>query len=93
MPPPTGTVPFRLPLEQVLRTADMSAIAYNKQPISHLNWDAGGIVDATSQQLVASGKERSFDPAAHGSADPAFLYITGDRVFFNGQISEYYAQF
>jgi hypothetical protein len=69
----------------------MGEIAYNKQLTSHLNWDADGIVDATSQQLVASGKERSFDPAAHGSADPAFFYITGDRVFFNGQISEYYA--
>jgi hypothetical protein len=75
----------------VLGTTDMGAIAYNKQLTSHLNWDAGSIFDATSQQLVASGKERSFDPAAHGSAEPAFLYITGDRVYFNGQISEFYA--
>lgn len=93
LPPPTGTDPFHLPLAQVLGKADMDAIVANKQLTFHLNGDTGGIVDAASQLLVARGMERSFDPAADGSANPAFLYITGDCVYFNGQISEYYAQF
>ena len=45
------------------------------------------------QELVASGMESDFKSVVSGGQLPAFLYITGDCVYFNGQISEYYKQF
>ena len=93
LPEPTGAPPFRLPLDHVLGAPEMAAIVANKRLTFHLNGDMGGIKDAMPQQLVAKGMEKSFDPRADASVNPAFLYITGDCVYFNGQISEYFAQF
>jgi hypothetical protein len=45
------------------------------------------------QELVAKGMEQDFDPEADASGNPAFLYITGDCVYFNGEVTEYYKQF
>ena len=59
----------------------------------HLNGDMGGIQYAVPQELVAKGMERDFDPHADASETPAFLYILGDCVYFNGEIKEYYKQF
>ena len=53
----------------------------------------GGIEYAVPQELVAKGMEHDFDSTKDASENPAFLYITGDCVYFNGQILEYYKQF
>lgn len=37
--------------------------------------------------------EADFEPAAAASENPAFLYIMGDCVYYNGEIAEYYSQF
>ena len=37
--------------------------------------------------------EQDFDPKASASENPAFLYITGDCVYYNGEIQQYYSQF
>jgi acid phosphatase type 7 len=53
----------------------------------------GGIKNGMDQQLVAKGMEQDFDPATAFSDNPAFLYIVGDCVYYNGEIKEYYSQF
>jgi hypothetical protein len=53
----------------------------------------GGINYAVPQELVAAGMEADFDPKAGAESNPAFLYINGDCVYFNGETSKYYEQF
>ncbi len=93
LPDPTGASPFHLPLDSVLAPDDYAAIVASGQLMFHFNGDMGGIKDAMPQALVAKGMEKSFDPSRGVGQNPAFLYITGDCVYFNGEVSEYYAQF
>lgn len=93
LPKPTGPAPYRLDLASVLPAADIAAIQAAGKLVFHLNGDMGGIQYAVPQELVAKGMEDDCDPKAAASDRPAFLYITGDCVYFNGQVSEYYKQF
>lgn len=88
LPPPTGSAPFRLDLRDIVAPAVYDAIVRNRKLVFHLNGDMGGIQYAVPQELVAKGMEDDFQ--ADASALPAFLSITGDCVYFNGQVSEYY---
>ncbi len=93
LPPPTGPKPFHLDLASVLSSGDYQAIAAAKTMTFHVNGDMGGIKFGVPQQLVAKGMEQDFDPKAAASDNPAFLYIVGDCVYYNGEIADYYAQF
>ena len=93
LPPPTGTPPFRLDLQSILAAADYQAIVKAKKLTFHFNGDMGGIGYAVPQELVARGMEADFAPATKPAETPAFLYITGDCVYFNGEVKEYYRQF
>lgn len=93
LPPPTGKAPFRLDLKDILPDPTYKAILRYKKLTFHLNGDMGGIAYAVPQELVAKGMEADFDPKADASESPAFLYITGDCVYFNGEVKEYYKQF
>jgi hypothetical protein len=93
LPPPTGQAPFRLDIKDILPSDVYSAIVKHKKLTFHVNGDMGGIMYAVPQELVAKGMEQDFDPKADPSESPAFLYITGDCVYFNGEVTEYYKQF
>jgi acid phosphatase type 7 len=93
LPPPTGNAPYRLDLKSIISDADYAAIVAAKKLTFHVNGDMGGIQYGVPQQLVASGMEGDFDATKDASENPAFLYITGDCVYFNGEIAQYYAQF
>jgi predicted phosphodiesterase len=93
LPKPTGNSPFRLDLKSIISPADYQAIVAARKLTFHLNGDMGGIKQGMDQQLVAKGMEQDFDAAAAASDNPAFLYITGDCVYYNGEITEYYSQF
>jgi hypothetical protein len=93
LPNPTGQSPFRLDLQSILAADEYAAIVANKKLIFHLNGDMGGIMYAVPQELVAKGMEADYDAKVAAGENPAFLYVTGDCVYFNGQISEYYKQF
>lgn len=93
LPPPTGAPPFHLDLRNVIPPRNYQTIVRRKKLTFHLNGDMGGIQYAVPQQLVANGMEQDFDDSKDASENPAFLYITGDCVYFNGQTSEYYKQF
>ena len=93
LPPPTGPEPFHLDLKDVIAPDDYAAITKTDTLTFHLNGDMGGILYAVPQELVAKGMEGDVDPQATADANPAFLYITGDCVYFNGEVAQYYAQF
>jgi hypothetical protein len=93
LPPPTGREPFHLDLKTILPADDYQAITKKKKLTFHFNGDMGGIMYAVPQELVAKGMEDDFNPAVDASENPAFLYITGDCVYFNGEVKEYFKQF
>jgi len=93
LPPPTGKEPFHLDLKTIIPNDHYKAIVQAKKLVCHINGDMGGIKYAVPQELVAKGMEQDFDPDAQLSDNPAFLYITGDCVYFNGEVAQYYSQF
>jgi hypothetical protein len=93
LPQPTGAAPYRLDLKDVLSADDYNAIVSRGRMIFHLNGDMGGIQYAVPQEIVAEGMETDLAKAADDGSVPDFLYITGDCVYFNGEISQYYTQF
>jgi acid phosphatase type 7 len=93
LPPPTGSEPFHLNLQAILPEVQYQTIVDRKKLTFHLNGDMGGIKFAVPQQLVAKGMEDDFDVSKDASENPAFLYITGDCVYFNGEVTQYYVQF
>jgi hypothetical protein len=80
-------------LKDIIAPDDYAAITRDGIFTFHLNGDMGGIMYAVPQELVAKGMEQDFGPQAPADANPAFLYITGDCVYFNSEIGQYYAQF
>ncbi len=93
LPPPTGRAPFRLDVKDILPPAQYAAIVKAKRLVFHLNGDMGGIKYAVPQELVAQGMESDLKTFPALADRPAFLYVTGDCVYFNGQVSQYYPQF
>ena len=93
LPPPTGHAPFRLDIKDVVSKEIYDAMLKTNKVTFHLNGDMGGIMYAVPQELVAKGMEADLSAVTGKDPAPAFLYITGDCVYFNGQISEYYKQF
>jgi hypothetical protein len=93
LPGATGVLPFHLDLKDVIAKRDYQAIVKNQKLVFHLNGDMGGINYAVPQLLVAKGMEAEFFPDAKAGASPAFLYMTGDCVYFNGESAMYYSQF
>jgi len=94
LPPPTGASPFHLDLTDVLPADLLTAIRQKKRMVCHVTGDSGGVKDPNPQQLVALAMERDFEDSPASPVDnPAFFYHVGDVVYFNGQDSEYLAQF
>ena len=93
LPNPSGKPPYHLDLKYIVPAADYKAIVTSKKLVFHLNGDMGGINYDVPQTLVAKGMEGDFDPKAKPGNNPAFLYICGDCVYFNGEVKEYYNQF
>ncbi|MBI3530675.1 MAG: metallophosphoesterase [Betaproteobacteria bacterium] len=93
LPKPTGSAPFRLDLKDIIPEENYRTIVRKKKLIFHLNGDMGGIQYSVPQELVAKGMESDFASGADTSEKAAFLYITGDCVYFNGEVKEYYKQF
>ena len=90
---PPRKPPFQLDLASVVSAKTIQAITAAKKLTFHLNGDLGGIGQETQQTLVAAGMEADIRETADPSDNPAFLYVVGDCVYFNGEKSKYYAQF
>jgi hypothetical protein len=93
LPRPVGRAPYHLDLKDILAQDHYRSLVDDKKMTCHINGDMGGIKYGVPQELVAKGMEQDFDSKAAPSENPAFLYILGDCVYFNGEVKEYYAQF
>jgi hypothetical protein len=93
LPPPTGESPFRLDLKDIISSDQYAKIVATKTLSFHVDGDVGGIGNAVPQQLVASGLESDLAQPTSSGSTPAFLYLAGDCVYFNGQVENYYEQF
>ncbi len=93
LPPPTRPAPFRMALAEVLPPEQMARIAASRRLVFHAAGDTGNAGHDLGYQLnVAKHLERQLTPPNPGDR-PAFLYILGDVVYFNGEESKYAAQF
>ncbi len=90
LPTPLGKPPYHYLLQTALPGIDASAAKLGKL-VLHVVGDTGGVKNPDHQTAVADlmVKDLALDP---GSA-PSFFYHLGDVVYFNGQLSDYYAQF
>src|SRR5216684_321911 len=93
LPPPPGSDPFQLDLVSILPPESITAITRAKKLTFHLNGDLGGIGQPAQQMLVARGMEADLQSGADPSENPAFLYVVGDCVYYNGEKTQYYPQF
>jgi hypothetical protein len=94
LPAPVGVHPFHLTLASVLGASAVAAIQSRGRLDFHVMGDTGGINNPAPQQDVAFALESDLKPATTADAfSPSFLYLLGDCVYFNGQPSQYYAQF
>jgi 3',5'-cyclic AMP phosphodiesterase CpdA len=91
LPPPTGAAPYHLDLRDIIPASAYQQIVTTNKLVFHFNGDIGGIDFAVPQQLVAGGMEA--DCYVPDQPEPCFLYLVGDCVYFNGEVSRYYAQF
>src|SRR2546423_15533786 len=83
LPSPTGQSPFRLDLETVIASDAIAAIQKAGEISFHVRGDPGGIKIPASQQIVAMHMEEDY--ARHPVHKPAFCYILGDLIYYNGE--------
>lgn len=93
LPAPTGPAPYRLDIKEILSAEVYDSIVAEQRMTFHLNGDIGGIGSTIQQDLVATGMETDLAIGDSPAARPAFLYLAGDCVYYNGEVSQYYAQF
>lgn len=85
--------PFRLDIKDVVAPDVYERILATGELSFHLNGDIGGIGNSVPQQLVAAGMEADLAKATDNGSTPAFLYVAGDCVYYNGEPDKYYGQF
>ena len=87
LPPATGAYPYRLDLAAVIGPDQASSIQAAGAITFHVMGDTGGVAQPVPQQIVAQGLE------ADTGLSPAFLYLLGDCIYYNGELSQYHQQF
>lgn len=93
LPSPTGKAPFHLDIKKIISAADYNTIAQNKRMVFHTVGDVGGVKNPADQVLVADHMEMQFLKNVTGQADPTFLYILGDVIYYYGELKDYNSQF
>jgi acid phosphatase type 7 len=86
LPPATGAYPYRLDLGSVIGPDAVQAIRQAGSMTFHMMGDTGGVAQPTPQQIVAQKIDTDVE-------QPAFLYLLGDCIYYNGEISQYPQQF
>jgi Icc-related predicted phosphoesterase len=86
VPPATGAYPYRLSLEDVTGTDTVNAIVTAGAMTFHVMGDTGGVAQPAPQQIVAQKLDADV-------TQPAFLYLLGDCIYYNGELSQYAQQF
>lgn len=91
LPSPKGTPPFHLRLDTVITPQLVTEIEKAGKLVFQITGDTGSPANSDAQRLVAQQMTNDFDRPIPDR--PAFLYILGNLVFFNGEASQYYDQF
>jgi hypothetical protein len=86
LPEPIGQFPYRL------ATSDIGIAPANGTRVLHVTGDTGGVKNPTPQLQVAEAMAADLS-AANAAPAAALFYHVGDVVYFNGEESEYGAQF
>jgi hypothetical protein len=86
LPPATGPYPYRLNLASVIGADSVNAISNAGTMTFHVMGDTGGVAQPAPQQIVAQALDADV-------ADPAFLYLLGDCIYYNGELTQYPPQF
>jgi acid phosphatase type 7 len=89
LPTPLGQPPYAYALESVIPGITAQATKLGKL-VFHCVGDTGGINAPQYQLAVAKAMVQDLQAGADA---PSFFYLVGDVVYFNGQITDYYAQF
>ncbi len=90
LPSPLGEPPYRYSLDDHFKAVADNARKSHKL-VLHIVGDTGGVKDPEKQINVA--REMKTDLNKPMADRPGFFYHLGDVVYFNGEMSEYYAQF
>ena len=90
LPTSLGAPPYHYDLETVIPGIGAEAAA-NGKLIFHCVGDTGGVKKPDYQTNVA--KAMIADLELPPAQVPSFFYHLGDVVYFNGQLTDYYAQF
>ena len=90
LPTPIGQPPYHFDLQTALPGIDAAAAKLGKL-VFHVVGDTGGIKTPQHQAAVAAAMMNDLSLAV--SKKPTFFYLLGDVVYFNGQLTDYYAQF
>jgi hypothetical protein len=91
LPAPTGVYPYHFSLGDFLPVDDVNAIRAAGSLAFHIVGDTGGVKFPEPQQIVSM--KLADDLNRTDGPKPAFMYILGDLIYFNGEASEYYPQF
>jgi calcineurin-like phosphoesterase family protein len=86
LPPAVGAYPYRLSLSSVTGDAAAAAMLEAGSMTFHIMGDTGGIAQPADQQIVAQKLDADVE-------QPAFLYLLGDCIYYNGELSQYPPQF
>lgn len=86
LPPATGAYPYRLDLASVIGSDAVDAMVQAGSMKFHMMGDTGGVAQPTPQQIVAEKLDADEPP-------PAFMYLLGDCIYYNGELSQYPQQF
>jgi Calcineurin-like phosphoesterase len=86
LPAATGAYPYRLDLGDVIGADAVNAIVGAGSMTFHVMGDTGGVAQPAPQQIVAQKLDSDQPP-------PEFLYILGDCIYYNGELSQYPQQF
>lgn len=90
LPDPMRNPPYHYDLESAIPGVTEKAQQQGKI-VFHTVGDTGGVKNPDYQASVAAAMKGDLNKG-DGSA-PEFFYHLGDVIYYNGQISEYYAQF
>lgn len=86
LPPATGAYPYRLDLASVIGADPVNAILKAGSMTFHVMGDTGGVAQPAPQQIVAQKLDADMQ-------QPAFLYLLGDCIYYNGELTQYPQQF
>src|SRR5258708_1809341 len=94
LPPPTGSYPFRLDLEDVLGREQSNKVSSAGKMVFYCVGDTGNAkYGAEAQDSVAAHMEQQVAKNKGQDDEPLFFYHLGDVVYYNGARDKYDDQF